>query len=298
MTSPIAKVAALAALTGFCAGSALADGMIQQGSIKDAPVVVAAAPTWTGCYGGASLGMAFGRFRNETSTSDELNAGQFGTGNPVPAGSDPGYYFWAPGEAQVVSSAGQQTGHGNGVIGGGQLGCNRQSDRLVVGIEGDLSGMGMTGRTETVALYGDTQPGSTFKIRSSVSADTLFTLRGRVGVTERNWLFYATGGLALTTLNGTFNFSDTVTSAQESGDFRKVVAGYALGGGAEVMLGNGWSAKGEYLHLGFGRVSVKSNNFGGVNPGTGLFVSKPETFMTHSSKLDADILRLGLNHKF
>ncbi len=296
MTSLLAKIASAAVMAAACAGVAFADGMIEPaGSLKDAPVVVAPVAVWTGCYGGASLGGAWGRFRNETSTTDVLGAGRYGTGATLPPGSDPGYYFWKPGDTDVVNGHGRQDVRGGGIIGGGQLGCNRQIDRLVIGIEGDLSGVGLSGSSSTTTYYGPQQPGQTFTIRSTSSADGLFTLRGRVGITNNNWLFYATGGLAVTNVRSTFSFTDTQVGAQESGEFHKLVTGYALGGGAEVMLGDGWSLKGEYLHLGFGKASVTSNNFGGMN---GSFVYKPETFISHSTKLDADIFRIGINHKF
>ena len=84
-------------------------------------------------------------------------------------------------------------GHLGGIIdgdddftGGLQLGYNWQSGNLVFGPEGDIS-------------FAD---------------DTFGTVRGRLGVAHRNWLFYGTGGLAI-------DDSDT---------------GYVVGGGIDYKV--------------------------------------------------------------
>jgi outer membrane immunogenic protein len=300
MRLSIAKLAAAAALTVVCATAASADGMLKDkvahGSLKDGPMP-AEAPSWAGCYGGLSLGGAFGNFKNSTSTYDKLGVGLFGSGG-LPPGSDSGYYFGKPGDKEAVNGAGGQSSHGGSLIGGGQIGCNVQTGLIVLGLEGDLNAMNLRGKSSSTAPYGASQPGQTFTINSEASANGLFTLRGRLGFVSNNWLFFGTAGLAVTNHKANFTFTDTNVTALETASFSRTVAGYALGGGAEVMLGNGWSLKGEYLHLGFGKTSVSSNNFRGINPGPGVLVNKPETFIDHNSKLDADIVRIGINRKF
>ena len=111
----------------------------------------------------------------------------------------------------------------SGFEGGVQAGYNWQSGHWVFGLEGDIQA---TGAADTFAPWKFSNP-------------WFGTLRGRAGYALNNVLFYGTGGLAFGELRGqTFGLTETHTNV-----------GWTLGVGAEVGLGQGWSAKIEYLYV-------------------------------------------------
>src|SRR5437016_11187368 len=113
----------------------------------------------------------------------------------------------------------------SGFVGGVQAGYNWQpwnwqGGSWVFGLEGDLQA---TGADDTFAPWKFSNP-------------WFGTVRGRVGYTVSNVLFYGTAGLAFGGLRGeTFGRSETHTSA-----------GWTAGVGAEVGFAPHWSAKIEY----------------------------------------------------
>jgi outer membrane immunogenic protein len=119
----------------------------------------------------------------------------------------------------------------SGFVGGIQAGYNWQAGSpWVFGVEGDIQA---TGASDTFAPWKFSNP-------------WFGTLRGRAGYALNNVLFYGTGGLAFGELRGqTFGLTETHTNI-----------GWTLGVGAEVGLGQGWSAKIEYLY-----VDLNDSNF-------------------------------------
>src|SRR6516162_1935705 len=82
------------------------------------------------------------------------------------------------------------SGDASGVVGGGQLGYNWQSQQFIFGVEGDISAADI-GVSETVVV-----PGAV--LNASASIDWLATLRGRAGVlVQPNLLLYGTAGLSV-----------------------------------------------------------------------------------------------------
>ena len=72
----------------------------------------------------------------------------------------------------------------------------------------------------------------------------LSTFRGRVGVTQNNWLFYATAGGALASVE------QSITSPAGARDRDKNWHwGWTAGAGVEVKISHDWSAKMEYLYV-------------------------------------------------
>ena len=109
-----------------------------------------------------------------------------------------------------------------------------------------------------------------------------------------NWLFYGTGGLAVTRLNADFTLTDTFANAYESGSISKTKAGWTLGGGIEMGLTKNWSIKTEYLYVNFGEVTTRSNNFTAFNPR----IAFPTNTFTHTIGLDIHTVRVGFNYRF
>jgi outer membrane immunogenic protein len=158
-----------------------------------------------------------------------------------------------------------------GFTGGGQLGCNWQWDRVVWGGEADFQYTGLNGSRDVFAPSASAH--EDFRSR------WLATFRGRIG-----WLvtptmnFYATGGLALATVNtdSTVNFNGTINNVSDS----TTQAGWTLGAGLEWMFIPQWSAKVEYLYVDLGHAS------------TPLPISNKDLSITEN------IFRIGINYHF
>jgi outer membrane immunogenic protein len=121
----------------------------------------------------------------------------------------------------------------------------------------------------------------------------LATFRARLGyLVTPSALIYVTGGGAVTDVKGTFAFTDTFATANESASFSSTKLGWTVGGGVEWTLWSGWTAKAEYLFVSFPSASVTSNN---LTTTGGPF---PTSRFTHSADLDANIGRFGLNYRF
>ena len=117
------------------------------------------------------------------------------------------------------------TGTGGNVMGGLQIGYNWQINRYVIGAEADLSWIDVPASS----------PGSSFK------EDWLSTYRLRAGQMMGNYLFYVTGGVALTGLKASVTGGGSATAAQ---------IGFTLGGGVETFLSSPhWTGRVEYLYV-------------------------------------------------
>jgi outer membrane immunogenic protein len=177
MRSGIALVLASAVSLGGLGAASAADM-----AVKARPLPVVVAYNWTGCYIGGNLGGKWAR------TGDVVN---------IPAATG----FAGPTAASTLDlgSANSST-----FIGGGQIGCNWQTGRLVVGIEGDADAQNWK-RTQTLvgvlpALF---IPGDTFELRSTWQA----SVRGRIGYAWDRTLLYATGGVAFTDVTANTNWT-------------------------------------------------------------------------------------------
>jgi outer membrane immunogenic protein len=148
-----------------------------------------------------------------------------------------------------------------GGFGGGQIGYNWQRDRFVFGVEGDFQGGDISGTA--FDQFGDTA-------RSDVN--WFSTVRGRLGFASGTWLVYGTGGVAFADIDNRIHFIDGSVS-RDSG----TQTGYAVGAGAEWAFAPNWSAKAEYLYLGFGDDTLPSGDR--INN-------------------DFQTVRVGLNYKF
>ena len=115
--------------------------------------------------------------------------------------------------------------------------CGRRPARQQLQRHGRSSPPATTGRsttpcsaskaTSTISASRAARPGSAlypccaptgFTVSSSVSADWLATIRGRIGfLAAPTWLLYATGGAAIAEVKGNFNFTDTFAAATEFG---------------------------------------------------------------------------------
>jgi opacity protein-like surface antigen len=257
-----------------------------------APTIPPQVYRWDGLYAGMNLGAAWGAYDPTTTTSIIPHVG----------------YLLHPADIAAVNKAGAQAINPVGFAGGGQIGYNLQFGRTLLGIEGEADYLHLLGAANSGAIrYPAGGSGffngafrlNQFVVSSYADADWLMTLRPRLGVTANNWLFYVTGGLALTKVQGQLLFTDgnargAVLGAFQEANIDAFRAGYAIGGGVETGLTDRLSVKAEYLRVQFGDIvghQVSSNFLSGFTP------PSPQNF-TQSMKLSANLVRLGLNYRF
>lgn len=256
----------------LCAGAPARAGDLP---IKAPPQPAPSAYNWSGFYLGGSVGAAWGSLDPATST-------------PLT-----GAYFPDAAVVTAVDDAGTQGKTLSSVPVGLEAGYNWQAagSPWLLGIEADIQSLRLGAGVQTgPAIYPGFAP-ATFSIGSAVSANWLTTVRPRFGWAADTWLFYVTGGLAVTRLDGEFGFADSFGSV-ESGYFSTLRAGYAAGAGVEVGLDDRWSVKAEYLFAGIPTTSTTSGNL--INLTTPV-AGQP---FVHSADLKINIARVGLNYRF
>ena len=253
------------------AGSALAADM----AVK-APVARLAPPCgWCGFYVGGNVGYGWGR-----DVQDSVYSA------PIPP-------FVAV-DGAAVSAAGSPRLNANGVTGGVQGGYNWRTGAVLLGAEADFNAFALRGSTSGTFPFPSTLPGGiigpptrTFTASTNASSDWLFTARGRLGWANDSVLLYGTGGLAVANVKvnqtigllGGFAENSAISATQ---------VGWTVGAGAEFMIGNSWSVKGEYLYVDLGKASaagVLTPPFAGIAYST-------------TAHLTANIVRIGANYHF
>jgi high affinity Mn2+ porin len=158
----------------------------------------------------------------------------------------------------------------SGVVGGVQAGYNwRAPSGLLLGVEADLT-------------FPNYLPSNSIISRlMSPSSDVLHqldyvgTARGRLGYASGHWLFYATGGLAFA--------GERYINTPVAGSDEKIIhhrLGWAAGAGVEYAFAPHWTVRLEYLYNQFQSADIRF----------------PQGAQ-HSSTLDFQSLRIGLNRK-
>ena len=178
--------------------------------------------SWTGCYLGANVG---GGWASKSS-------------NDV-AGAVTGV---------VGADLGSHTA--NGVIGGGQIGCDYQAGAWVLGVQGMFDGSGIEGSNN--------DPSGLFAINSQVR--WLASATGRVGyVAAPAVLVYAKGGGAW--VRDDYTLSDFTGASIANASTNP--SGWTVGGGVEWVVAGNWTAFAEYDYFDFGTPSVSfASNLG------------------------------------
>ncbi len=235
-----------------------------------APVRPIAAPVWgwDGLYIGAHAGYAWGR----TSVVDRGSPG-----GGVPA------YNTVPGDNWTFRTS--------GFVGGGQIGWNWWTNPLLFGVEADLGYLGLKGS-------GTAPAGCAFfacDTVASVKSDFYATLRGRLGFTAGDVLFFVTGGgiginQRTSVVDNCFlaPCGGAITNAVDS-SFR---LGWTAGGGIEWHIpGTQWTVKGEWLYYDIGSRQLSAPAF--LPPA--IAPSAPFLWNTKST---GHLARLGFNWHF
>lgn len=194
---------AVLGLTALLAGPAMAaDAARPAPMLTKAPM--AAPYSWTGFYVGANVGVGWGDFDPSTTT----------------VFSPTGYFAISSVQAIATVTAIGQPGPPTRLkskepIGGAEAGYNWQSGMVVYGLEADIEYFHLKSSITGFSTYPCCAPTS-FTINTDAHTDWLFTARPRLGLAINNDMIYVTGGVAVTNLNATFQFTDTFANATES----------------------------------------------------------------------------------
>lgn len=162
---------------------------------------------------------------------------------------------------------------GSGGLLGVQVGYNHQLRHVVFGIEGDYLASGVKGNISC--------PDPSLECGHKIK--DLGSVRARIGwLGTPTAMIYLTGGLGWAATE--WKQQDAITgSTLLGGASSHSSSGLVLGTGAEFLLVNHLSLKGEYLHY----------NLGTFTPAAADFAGTPPTL-----KLYADTFKLGLNFRY
>jgi outer membrane immunogenic protein len=218
-------------------------------------------PNWAGFYVGGNIGYG----KNGTRWTD----------NPT------GVLSWTSfsGNAQSVNI------DDDGVTFGLHAGYNFQIQRIVFGIETDITHVGSKGQYawNVPNTWSGTQPGYI-----TTKLDWIGTTRARLGVAIDNFLFFGTAGFAYGAPEA--HWTQAISGAQWHSDGQQVVA--VWGGGVEWMFNSNWSVRAEALVMDFNTLRARNvtlptaADFGGAS-GYNMTTRTTET-----------IARVGATFKF
>jgi outer membrane immunogenic protein len=209
-------------------------------------------PNWTGVYVGGHIGGGFSKINWYE------DATQGGSG--LPTGTSDG----------VV--------HANGVLGGVQAGYNYQIERVVLGIQADISVADISGTDTCFPTFAGQSCGTRI--------DSLGTLTARIGTTYHQALFYALGG-------GAWEKETLSNSAPNGGpggapinlSFVGTRAGWTVGAGVEYAFVEKWSAFLQYNFISFGTQDL-------------TFTSSNVPSFSENISENLNVVKLGVNYRF
>jgi len=245
------KFLATTALALLSLGSAYAADL--RPAARSAPPPPPPVYSWTGLYWGVNVGYSWGEARNEATLQT----------------------------APAVFSTASASRKVDGVIGGFQSGYNYQFGNWVFGGESDFQASGQKG-SEVFQIAGGVPP--TF-LSTEHKLKWLGTSRTRLGVLwTPSTLLYGTAGVAY----GQVKEDGIITRGAQSAslNFSDWKAGWTAGAGVETTVGNGWSAKLEYLYVDLGKSESTI-----ATPGLGSLAATSRRFTDN-------IVRVGFNYKW
>jgi outer membrane immunogenic protein len=186
--------------------------------------------SWTGIYLGVNGGYGFGQFTPMSLFSSDFSAFNY---------------------------------NANGFLGGLTAGAQIQAGRTVMGLEADIDWANIVGSSRGAVNFNGA-PVGTATLSSTLSS--VSTARARVGYALENWLFFGTGGLAVT--NQVSNLTGPVGFFCGTGAFNsppcssptELHLGLAAGAGVEYGITQNLSAKGEWIWVGAGAGNTLKEN--------------------------------------
>lgn len=170
---------------------------------------------------------------------------------------------------------------------GGHAGYNWQFDRMVAGLELDLSVAKVSGTAQVQYAVAP----ATFTESRAPEIEALGSIRARLGwLPIDNVLLYGTAGLGWERIGTVAGFASaapagTLTTSTYNATDR---FGWVAGAGVETLLpGGNWIGRLEYLHYGFGTIAE-----------TGTLTNAGGTTPYRAGNQGVDVLRAGVSYKF
>jgi outer membrane immunogenic protein len=224
------------------------------GQAKDRPRPAQAMPfNWTGCYIGGHAG--------------------YGWGSKTFTDNMPGYLV-SPFGGAVAPSVSDGI---NGILGGGQLGCNYQiSANWVLGLEGEISAADISGGV--TSPYPDNPA-------FHAKTDWIGAVTGRFGYAWDHALIYVKGGAAWA--EDQYSYGSSYLGSYSASETR---GGWTIGAGLEWAFANDWSAKIEYDYYDFGSRDLIFAYGGGAVVSYG-----PQL---ENVKQQIEAIKIGINYRF
>lgn len=262
--------------------------------LKAPPPPVVAVYNWTGFYVGGNVGGGWGDRGNVTPFATGTDNGVFGDGPAQVA-------------AELAGINNSVATNPSGVLGGVQIGYNKQINRFVWGFEADYAWANINGTGTRITPVGVVGTNDVTTTTNAVSErlDGIGTVRGRLGfLPTPSFLLYATGGFAYgrtsssTAISMVHTFGGVVggdTFTPTAGAASKTIAGWTVGAGAEWGFAPHWSVKAEWLYYDLGNLNYSAGSITGI-AGGGL----PFTLVnvTSSARFTGNIARVGINYQF
>jgi outer membrane immunogenic protein len=189
-----------------------------------------------------------------------------------------GFYLGLNGGGGFGSSQWTKGGNGtnvfdtSGFVGGGTVGFNFPISEVLVGLEGDVDWSSMNGSTGGCAVNAAGAPTA-----CETKNNWLGTARVRVGYAFDRLLVFVTGGAAFGGIQTGLNPPATFDTGAH--------VGWTAGAGVEYALSQNWSAKAEYLFVGFPHSSCVSVANCGTAAGATVVLAE-------------SLVRGGINYKF
>jgi len=142
-------------------------------------------------------------------------------------------------------------------IGGGQLGYNYQIGAFVLGVEADFQGTSLGASKTSVVTTGVLPPFDELTAERKVETDWMSSARLRVGFGWHRFLFYATGGAALTEIKVHANDMYVPGNFSNSSSDENTSVGWTVGCGGEWAVSRAVSIGVEYRHSDFGSANYE-----------------------------------------
>jgi outer membrane immunogenic protein len=171
-----------------------------------------------------------------------------------------------------------------GFVGGSHAGYNWQTGSAVLGIEAEMTGATLSGRSHSQSPL---QVGVAVMQETSLAG--IAAISGRLGYAVGDWLLYAKAGWAW----GRFSAEAITRNAagasitQAFGDQYR--DGWLAGAGVEYRFGPRMSLKAEYNYIDFGSARSSVTEFGAVTGGQRLI---------RNDDAQSHIVKLGISHSY
>ncbi|MCL5272245.1 MAG: outer membrane beta-barrel protein [Gammaproteobacteria bacterium] len=239
--------------------------------------------TWQGPYVGVFLGGGFGNnhmFTNAGSVTDTS-------------------YFTTLADINAVNNDGTWSQHPGTAIAGIQAGHDWAWKQIAYGVVLDYGTVRLSSSSIRNNTYLDNS--DQYSIDTSMQTNWLFTLRGRLGYAPQLYLpslLYLTGGMAVTQLKASNDFSDnSAFSGIGSSNVSQNQIGWTAGAGIEVAAFNHVSVNFEYLYVEVPSITTTgsiSNSEGGF----GIPVQSMRNSLSTTTNFHANLFKVGLNYRF